>query len=199
MEITHRSTKKRGDSSEDYLYYREESDINNLLAFIMKTSGPFQIGGSGISSMMTVDAVAEEFKFIQKFYRKTDGLRIRHEYLKVFKTELTAGAEVNQIINLAIMMSKYYFYKGFQNVWGIVDRGDSFSISYAINTVSPFDGSKYHYNKKDILADEYAYLGTIWQSIVSGGVYAGYDMRILEFYPYSFNSIDITDTEACET
>jgi len=191
MEIVSRSLMKVKNCNEKHLHYRKESDIRNVIAFIMVSSMPFQTGGSGIISNLTVEKVTNEFIGIQEFYRKTEGLRIRHEYINISKAELSAEIGLQQVLFLANMMSKYYFYKGFQNIWGIVDKGDEYSISYAINTVSPFDGSKYHYNKTDVLADEYAYLNAVWQIIVSKNENNVYDMRALEFYPYSFNLLEI--------
>ena len=189
MEITSRSLMKIGDSDEKLLFFRAEADIKNVIAYVLLSSGPFYVGGSGLFSKITVDAAAKEFMNVQEFYRKTNGIRIRHEYINISKIELTAGLEDYQIIWIAVMMSNYYLYKGFQNVYGIADRCDEYSISFP---VSVFDGSKYHFNKRDILADENACLRAICQFVVTG-IHDGYDMRMLEFYPYSFNLLNVLD------
>lgn len=190
MEIISRDIMKKCDDNESVLYYRNESDIRRLVHYILDTSKPSYIGCSGFVSDLKTDSLVKEILQIQQFYKKESGVRIRYEYVIVQKNELTKGIEIQQITQYAVMFSKYLYARGFQNLWGIVDQVGSFSISFAVNTVSPFDGCKFHFNKNDFMKDAHAYLRCVIDAI-DRKTACDYDMRMLEFYPYSFNLTDI--------
>lgn len=191
LTLTGRSTQKKITESQRTLYFREDQDILNLIAYVLKGNAvviPLMTGKSGFVTLTdNVRSIFDEILFIQRFYRKTGGIRMRHQIITMdFQQDLTKGQEMEQVRSIAALMSQFYLYKGFQNVWSVFFKGDDIAISFAINTVCCFDGSKYHYNKKDVLDEENTYLSAIHSMVVKQNGSWGYiDYTPLEFYPYS--------------
>ena len=190
LTLTNRSTQKKVTDSERELYLRNDQDIYQLITFVLKGNAdikPVMTGKSGFFSQTdNAKSIFDEVMAVQKFFKKTDGIRMREKYINFSRDELTEGAEVEQLERIASLMSQFYLFKGFQNVWSVVSRGEEFTIYLVINTVSCFDGSKYHYNKADVDDDEFAYLLNIYNLVVNNDFSVNIDYTPLEFYPYSF-------------
>ncbi len=162
----------------------------NVVRYVLRGNGDHKPMDSGKSGFMTqslsVDAICNEMIVLQQFFGKTDGIRLRHNMVTIDKYELGQGKELEQADMIAKMMSQFYLYKGFQNVWSVSCDENKFYISYAINTVSCYSGVKYHYNKHDVHCAEYAYLQSIVALVVKHQpLDKNIDYTELEYYPYS--------------
>ena len=188
--LTNRSTQKKVTDSERNLYFRNDQDIFQLIHFVLKGNADIKPAVTGKSGFFTqsdnAKLLSDEIMAVQTLFKKTDGIRMREKYIIFNRDELTEGVEFEQLERIAVLMSRFYLFKGFQNVWSVVSRGDGFAIYIAINTVSCFDGSKYHYNKADVDDEEFAYLLNIYNMVVNNDFSVNIDYTPLEFYPYSF-------------
>ncbi len=187
LALTCRDTQKKNEKLEVELHYRTEKDIICLLNYILGGSSekPITCGASGfISQNLNAEYLANEIISVQNFYKKTDGIRVRHQMITMDLEDLSTGLEIEQAKRIAEMMSKIYIYKGFQNVWSVTLLGNMIKISIAINTVSCYDGSKYHYNKHNVYIEEYRFLIAVYNKIVKADD-SYIDYRSLYFYPYS--------------
>ena len=190
LTLTSRSTQKKKTDSDRVLYYRTEEDVINLISYILYggSTKPIAVGKSGFFTQQnTPNSICNEIFAVQSFYKKCNGIRVRHQIVNIDIPSLISGQEVLQARRIAEMFSMYYLFRGFQNVWSVSCSGDVFTISIAINTVSIFDGSKYQYNKGDIYDEEYGFLYAIVENVVrSRPLDKSMDYRKLDFYPYSF-------------
>ena len=189
LTLTNRSTQKKVTDSERELYFRNDQDILQLISFVLNGNAdimPIVTGKSGFFTQSNnAESLFNEVMVVQKFFKKIDGIRMREKYITFSRDELTDGIEVEQLERIAALMSQFYLFKGFQNVWSVVSRGDEFTIYLALNTVSCFDGSKYNYNKADVDDEEFAYLLKLYNMVVKNDFSVNIDYTPLEFYPYS--------------
>lgn len=110
--------------------------------------------------------ISEEIIWLQTLYNKLSGIRIRVLILDVPKNDLDRLYGHIQIVNMADRFSGYFFYSGFQCVYGVFDYGDHYTIKYAINPVSFVDGSKFIQNDTYILDEEYRCALTVYCEVI---------------------------------
>ncbi|HJA70000.1 MAG TPA: hypothetical protein IAA07_00280 [Candidatus Lachnoclostridium stercoravium] len=169
------------------LHYRQEEDIYRLVHYIVNGNmweAPIYVWGKGITLYPHIFAeqIAAEMLYIQQIYQKCRGLRIRHEFAYITKDEFPDQNQRRlQICQIADWYGDYYFYSGFQCVYGVFESVDRYIIRYAINTVSPMDGAKYMYNENEILAMEQSCLEYVVGE-VTGRKKRWFDFRRLEYY-----------------
>ena len=186
IEINRRSTKAiRKDGLQ--LHYRQEEDIYRLVHYVVNGNMqevPIYVGGKGVTlyPQILAEQIAAEMLHIQQIYQKCRGLRIRHEFAYITKDEFPdQSLRRLQICQIADWYGNYYFYSGFQCVYGVFESIDRYIIRYAINPVSPMDGAKYMYNENEILAMEQSCLEYVVGE-VTGRRRGRFDFRRMEYY-----------------
>ena len=187
IEMNRRST-KAVNGNDLVLYYRQEGDIYRLVHYVLHGDGknaPVYVGGKGVSlyPQISDQQIAEEMLKIQILHQKCKGLRIRQEFAVITFDELHKGRRgLSQICKIADWYGDYYYYRGFQCVYGVFQEADRYVIRYAINTVSGIDGSKYTYNVNEIRDEEQRCLQWIVGSVIGRESGVEFDFRELEYY-----------------
>ena len=187
IEINRRSTKAvREDGLQ--LHYRQEEDIYRLVHYVVNGNMqevPIYVSGKGVALYPHIFAeqIAAEMLYIQQIYQKCKGLRIRHEFAYITKDEFPDQSQRGlQICQIADWYGNYYFYSGFQCVYGVFESIDRYIIRYAVNTVSPINGAKYMYNEREVRAREQRCLEFVVGRVTGTGK-GNFDFRELEYYP----------------
>ena len=151
------STQARSTNGNVRYRFRNSKEINQAISEVMtsrRAQTPILTGTRGIpATEPTPDEVAEQMQYIQKLYNKERGVRIREEMISISADELDPERAKDQIEQIALRFSDFYFDQGHQNVYGVyqntVDGQLQYDILYAINTVNFQDGSKYIRNSNE--------------------------------------------------
>ena len=161
------STKKIESEGNTVYNFRNREDIFKYINYTLngnEKERPLYSSSNGfVTSSTKATDIAEEVEMVQKLYQKDKGIRIRGENVTVKKDELMSEEEYNDplIFMIADGFSKYYIGRGFQNAYGVYDKGDSYEIKYAINTTSFADGTKYKHNEDEIREQEERCVNTL--------------------------------------
>ena len=187
------STKSTDGSAYKYRF-RNENEVQQAVNEAMisrKLQKPIHTGARGCEGIdPTPTAVTDSMLQQQELFNKTSGIRIREEIVSISEDELhTAVNEKKQIADIADQFSDFYFYQGFQNVYGVYpykdERGCGYDILYTINAVSYQNGAKYRRNAFEYQDESEKALKTVISSVtgktISDKEY--FDMTQLEYYP----------------
>ncbi len=168
---------------------RTEDDIARMVFYTLRgnqTEKPLMSGIRGFYSTNPSDIVTEIIN-IQTLYNKLKGMRTRGFIVTIPMADLHSECYRQELERISYDIAGYFFYKGFQSVYGIFSKNNTFSIWYVINPVSYEDGSKFRINNADKLSD----LHICAQSVVNRvtGVVdpsISFNFSSLEYYPYSY-------------
>lgn len=186
------STKAFDDNGKIRYRFRDESEIRqavNEAISSRKGQKPIHTGIRGIPSLIPdVDDAVDSMSRQQYLYNKTSGIRIREEMLSVSDDELDACFGEEMIKDIADRFSGYYYYKGFQNSYGVYryddDRGKGYDVLYTINSVSFRDGSKYVRNSYEYEEELLRAAKTVVSEVTKAQIPEDdfFDMATLEYY-----------------
>jgi len=126
--------------------------------------------------------LVKEMIQIQSIYRKDSGIRIRGEVITISKDVLNPAFSMAQIKTIADRMSSFFFFSGFQCVYGVFDQGNTFRLMFGINSVSFADGHKYHHNNSTVREGQLYALNSIIGEITGAPLANPFDFARLEFY-----------------
>ncbi len=181
------ATMKRDNNGQAY-HYRKDSDIRNVVNYTIngneKSGKPiYSNSRSFISDIADVEGLTQEIMENQALFNKCKGIRIRHEFVEVDKSELDPKEQLQQIKKIADRFTDYYFYQGYRTTYGVFDLKDKFRINYAIDPVNYHNGTKYRYNRKEVMERENIFLINTVDSVISNSESRN-DLQELEYYPW---------------
>jgi len=114
-------------------------------------------------------------------------MRVRGAIVNIPAADLHAGRYMQELECICFNIAGYFFYKGFQSVYGVFSKDNIFSIWYVINPVSYEDGSKFRINSGDRLSDLYVCAQSVVNQvtgIVDPNI--SFNFSSLEYYPYTY-------------
>ena len=187
MKIDRVATMAESVSGEKQYHYRNDNDIAGTVHYVLDGNNqqrPFYSFARAFNvDHNNPDEVARMIVENQAVHNKTKGIRMRHEFAVISKSELDECSHREQIICIADKYSDYFHYAGFRAAYGVFDCGDYYRIDYVIDPVNYHDGSKYRYNQQEIRAQEQEQLKTV-VSAIRQGTEDKVDLQHLRYYPY---------------
>ena len=182
---------QRVEEGEVILRGRTRNDIHQMLYFVINGNSKMQPILTGKRGFMTMSKdpleLAREMIHIQHLYNKTNGMRIRGFIVSIPAQDLNTGKEISELREIGNSISGYFFYLGYQNVYGIFERGSSvYEIWYIVNTVSYVEGVKLKANEYERLDELRACAQYVVQRVTGRLTCCEmFDFTSLEYYPYA--------------
>ncbi len=167
------------------LRLRTEDEMLKMITYILFGSSydkPIYSNTRGFIKANNPTVLVKEMIQIQGMYRKDSGIRIRGEVITISKDVLNPAFSMAQIKTIADRMSSFFFFSGFQCVYGVFDQGNTFRLLFGINSVSFADGHKYHHNNSDVRESQLYVLNSIIGEITGAPLANPFDFARLEFY-----------------
>lgn len=90
---------------------------------------------------------AEQMHLVKEAYGQTDGTQLRQFVLSFSDWETNRIGSLDELKEIACRVC-YYYGRNFQIIFGVHNNG-RYHIHFAMNTVSFYDGSRYHHRNAD--------------------------------------------------